>query len=514
MGIINIHSFKAVGMEAVPITIETEITGGVGIHLIGLSDIGVKESLLRTVAALQSRGYHIPGQKININVTPADLCKSSSGYDLPMAVGIIAASGQKELPDIDKYVIAGELGLDSSVREITGYIQAAILAKKTGKACILPTESAKLAARALGEAVKIYGVNNLNEALDILAGGALESTALDDIDAQEDRKGFEEHILRWDDVPGHVAGKRALEIAAAGGHPILMVGAPGSGKATLAKILPQILPPMTQEEALEVQHIYSTAGKAIIPSVRPFRAPHNSLSMSALIGGGAGDAVMPGEVSLAHNGILFLDEFAEMPKAIKETLRGPMEDKKVTISRLKSRVEYPARFFPVLATNPCPCGYYGKGDRCTCTRGQRAAYLSHLQTPIMDKITLQVWVHPDIKPVPGKPVDNEDPCSVVAERVEKAREIQIKRQGKLNDELSATEIERLVAPDSEEIREAIRAFAGEIVNRLGLSVRAYTRIYKMARTIADLEESANVLPQHVAEAAAYRFLDRTIDYQQ
>lgn len=499
MNISTVHTFKTVGINPVEITVETSVTNGIGIHLVGLADAAVTESLLRTMTALDAQGFHVPGKKIVINLAPADLHKTGTGYDLPIAIGILTATGRINPKHLNNYIIAGELSLKGQVRDVPSYVQAALLAKETGRACILPSRSASLAARALGNTVKIYGVKNLLDTISIINSDAPETDA-----CRQNEKETLREDNQWDSTPGHENEKRALEVAAAGGHPILMMGVPGSGKNTLAKIIREILPPMNENEALDVQRIYSVAGREIEPGTRPFRAPHSSSSISALLGGGAGDAVLPGEVSLAHNGILFLDDFADMPKSVKDVLRVPIEDKKVKLSRLRNTCEYPASFLLVAATNPCPCGYYGDGERCTCTPNQRNIYLSHLQGPVMDHITMQLWVHPEN----NKTEKSGDPCAAVRERVAKARERQIQRQGKLNDELSANEIETLMAPDDANEREALTEFAGNIMYRLNLSVRAYSRILKMARTIADIEGYKNVLPRHIAEAAAYRFLDR------
>ena len=490
-----IHTFKMIGngLYAVPVTIETEISNGIGIHLVGLADNMVKESLLRTVTALQAAGYHIPGKTIIINLPPADLLKNGSGYDLPIALGVLSASEQESLPDREKYVIAGKLALDGRLRAIPGWMQAAELAQRNGLACILPTESAKYAACALGDAVKIYGANNLREVIDILNNGAPDKTAADEC---QDAYSREEEPHLWDNLAGHDAERRGLEIAAAGGHPVLLMGVPGSARAILAKAFVEILPPMSEEEMKQVQRVYSTSCKGFKPYRRPFRTPHISASMATMLGGGAD--VLPGEVTLAHNGVLYLDEFAEAPKSIMEGLRGPIEDKKITISRLNSKVAYPTNFHLVLATNPCPCGYYGDGDRCTCTPGQRTAYLSHLSGPGIDRLTMQILAHPSVE----KKVTGER-AKVVASRVQKAREIQIKRQGCTNDELPSASLEQNC-----KLSEECQVLMEKLFSQLGLSARSYSRILKIARTIADLAGCEDIQPQQLAEAASYRFLDR------
>ena len=498
--IARVTSVKTHGVNPVQTTVEVQVTAGIGIHLVGLADQAVKESLLRTVTALQANGYRIPGKKVVINLAPADIRMGASEYDLPIALGIIAASGQRVLSGLGKYVIAGEIGLDGSVRDIPGWMQAAELAKSLGMDCILPTESAKLAARVLGRKVNIYGVDSLSEALDILVYGAPEWTARDDYECDERmvKESNMEEYGYWDSIKGQPGAKRALEIAAAGGHPILLMGIPGSGKLALAKALREILPPMSEEEKLEVQRIYSVTNRNITLGARPFRAPHVSASISAMLGGGSGERVLPGEVSLAHGGVFCLQDFSEAPKSITEAMRAVMEDGKVTLSRLRGKVEYPAKFLPVFTTLPCPCGYYGDGDRCTCTPNQKAAFLARMNGPVMDMLTVQVFVN---TPIPTELVGESR--ELVAERVAKARKVQMKRQGKLNDELNWREVEKYakLGENSGEMLETV-------IVRMGLSTRSYYRIIKMARTIADLEECEAVLPQHIAEAAAYRFLDK------
>lgn len=483
------NTIKLQGVGYVPVKVECEITPGIGIHLVGLADIAVKESLLRTITAMQACGYRIPGKKIVINVAPADLVKSGSSYDLSIAMSILAESGQAELPYIESLVVLGELGLDGQVRMIPGAVQAVQAAVDQGFGIILPRANARELKGLFDDYKPVYYVENLREAVEV--AGTLKHVEYNDRFDKEN----EQIEGWWDRITGHVGAKRALEIAAAGGHHVLMMGAPGSCKSALAKAVLDILPPMSKEEAMDVAKVYSVAGKGQWqPLRRPFRAPHYSSSMAAMLGGGAGECVLPGEVSLANNGVLYLDEYNELPRAMKDALRGPMEDGKVVISRLKSKVEYPTRFLMIAGTNPCPCGYYGEGDRCTCTTGQREMYLAKLSGPVIDMLTMHVWVHPEVGGLKG------EPAAVVSERVRKARELQMKRQGKLNDELKASELP--------ELRENSKDMAETLMERMSLSARAYTRMLKMARTIADLEECEAVLPQHLAEAASYRFLDR------
>lgn len=512
--IVNIHTAKCLGIEAVPVTVEVNITLGVGIHLVGLADAAVKESLLRTVTALQAMGYHIPGKKIVINLAPADVHKQGTGYDIPIALGVIAASGQREMSELDKYLIMGELGLDGGVRPVSGALPMVELAIKQGlKGCILPVESALEAVDY--EETLIFGVRTLEDVLCILSGRDDVSRLLvwnteeySRALGKESRRGT--GYMDFADIIGQEQAKRGVEIACAGGHNAILVGAPGSGKSSLAKALSGILPPMSREESAITSKVWSVAGRGAagvgLMRQRPFRAPHISASKAAMLGGGSGENILPGEVSLATNGILFADEFCEAPKSTLEALRAPMEDRKVTISRLKAKIEYPASFMLVAASNPCPCGYWGEADRCTCSPGQRLAYLSKLSGPIMDRIDIQLWMHP-VETSALVRRGKGEPSAVIAERVMRAREVQKQRfEGTgifTNAEMSSKDLETY-CPLSEDCLSLLE----KIIDRLGLSARAYSRIIKIARTIADLAGSEDILPQHISEAAGYRFLDR------
>ena len=512
--LVNIHGAKCVGIEAVPVTIEVDITLGVGIHLTGLADAAVKESLLRTVTALQAKGFHVPGKKIVINLAPADMHKQGSGYDIPIALGVIAASGQHHLPELENYLIMGELGLDGSVRAVSGALPMVELAARMGlKGCILPQVSALEAVDFTDQL--LFGVTSLDDVLRIL-GGDQDVSDLLIWNSEAYGRALREQDTRpagymdFADIIGQEGAKRGVEIACAGGHNVLMVGAPGSGKSSLAKAIAGILPPMTREESAITSKVYSVAGRSGggvgLMRTRPFRAPHISASKAAMLGGGSGENILPGEVSLATGGVLFADEFCEAPKSTLEALRGPMEDRRVTISRLKAKIEYPASFMLVAASNPCPCGYYGEGDRCTCTPGQRLAYLSKLSGPIMDRIDIQIWVHP-VQTAALVRGGKAEPSADIARRVLAAREIQRKRlEGSgifTNAEMSSKQMERFCPLD-----EACKQLLERLIDKLGLSARAYTRIVKIARTIADLAGSQDIAPEHLSEAASYRFLDR------
>lgn len=512
--LININAAKCVGINAESVTVEVDINKGIGIHLVGLADVAVKESLLRTITALQASEFHVPGRKIVINLAPADMHKRGGGYDLPIALGIIAASGQEIMPDLSSYMIMGELGLDGSVRSVPGALPIVELAKSMKlKACILPLESAREAAEYAG--LSLYGVRNLKEVLQIL--GEREDCAHLLLKTGEAPPKIacggtvpDNRLVDFAEIIGQDGAKRGMEIAAAGGHNIMMIGAPGSGKSSIAKALAGILPPMSREEAIVVNKIYSVAGSGIrrmgMTQTRPFRSPHYSSSIASMLGGGSGDNIMPGEVSLSQSGVLFIDEYMQMPKSVSEALRAPLEDRYVSISRLKSKVEFPASFMLVAAANPCPCGYYGEGDRCNCSVGARMSYFNRLSGPVLDRIDIQLWLH-SVDPTSLIRNERSESSAEIAKRVLKARNVQRER---LTDEGICTNAEmnnrqiRRYCPLNEDCERLIE----RVMLKGNLSARAYTRIIKISRTIADLDGSEDIQLTHLSEAISYRFLDK------
>ena len=514
--IASTHSMKLSGVDGTAVGVETTLTPGGGVHLLGAAEAARNEILIRVVCSLEKTGYRIPGRKVEITLSPMETYKPGSGYDLPIALSLIAASGQDEgmLSGLSDWLIMGELGLDGSVRHVPGAVQAVETAMAEHLAGVIIPAADKAEVPGLFEretTVPVYAVGSLREAIAILAAPGKHPTVWDLSDAEPDGPSKAPECV-WDTLAGRDAERRALEVAAAGGHHVLLAGPTGSGKATLAKALREILPPVTLDEALAIAKAYSAAGRGTALALsgrgnqtRPFRSPHHSASKAALLGGGSGENILPGEVTLAHGGVLHIDEIAEAPKSTLEALRGPLEDKQVTICRLKSYVKMPAAFQLAVSTALCPCGRYGDGDSCTCTRGQRAAYLAKLGGPLFDHIDVQMFVHRQTLR-PTTPVLPVEECrDSVALRVKKARETQRLRlgEGRLNADMKAAETARFCALGDEE-----KDVLERVIERLGLSVRAYTRILKVARTIADLAGEERIRKEHLLEAAGYRFLDR------
>lgn len=496
------------GLEVTTVTIEVSINRGVMFHLTGLGDEAVKEGRNRVAAAMQYSGYRFPVADVTVNMAPADLRKEGSSFDLPLAIGVLGANGNLSADHFQEYMMVGELSLDGTLQPVRGALPIAIRARAEHyKGLIVPRQNAREAA--VVNNLEVYGMDTLLDVIQFLDGQkAFEPTVVDT------RREFYENQAHYDmdfsDVRGQENVKRALEVAAAGGHNLAMIGPPGSGKSMMAKRLPTILPPLSLAESLETTQIHSIAGKlgrnVSLIAQRPFRSPHHTISQVALVGGGS--TPQPGEISLAHNGVLFCDELPEFNKSTLEVLRQPLEDRHITISRAKYTIEYPCSFMFVASMNPCPCGYYGDPThRCVCTPGQIQKYMNKISGPLMDRIDIQV----EITPVPFKDISKSVPGEASAEirkRVMAAREIQKDRYKDYkgihcNAQMTERMIHKFAEPDETGI-DMLRT----AMERLSLSARAYNRILKVARTIADLAGSEQVTVEHLAEAIGYRNLDR------
>lgn len=496
------------GISAIPVTIEVNCTKGIQFFLVGLPDVAVRESHERIISALQISGYAFPRNRIVINMAPADIRKEGSAYDLPLAIGILAAAGQIDASRLGRYLLMGELSLDGTLKPVRGALPIAIMARNAGfEGFILPEANVREAA--IVNKLAVYGAATIQEVVEFIDGKrTLTPTEVDT------RKEFEsgQHAFDCDfsDVRGQENVKRALEVAASGGHNLLMIGSPGSGKSMLAKRLPTILPPFTLEESLETTKIHSVAGKmggeTSLMTRRPFRSPHHTISNVAMVGGGT--YPQPGEISLAHNGVLFLDELPEFNRSVLEVMRQPLEDRQITVSRARYAIDYPAGFMLVASMNPCPCGYYNHPDRpCVCSTGVVRRYMNRISGPLLDRIDIQI----EVVPVPFEKISEAAPAessAAIRERVIRARAIQDARYASFegiycNAQMSPRLLHTFAVPDAAGLE-----LLKEAMLRLNLSARAYDRILKVSRTIADLAGDENIGARHIAEAIQYRNLDR------
>lgn len=516
--LVKIHAAAAVGIDAVPVTIEVHATAGYDFTLVGLPDNAVKEAHERINAALMVNGYESPKRTITINMSPADIKKEGAAYDLPLAIGILVAAEELKTTKLKDLMIMGELSLDGTLQPIKGVLPMAMCALKKGiHTMIVPADNAAEAAVVQG--LTVYGMTCLQEVIQFLNNEQTFEPTTIDIDTLFREESYPTDI-DFSDVRGQQATRRAIEIAAAGGHNLLMIGPPGAGKSMIAKRIPTILPPLTLEEALETTKIHSVTGlltkkKSATTSLivqRPFRSPHHTITNVALVGGGQNPH--PGEISLAHNGVLFLDELPEYNRAVLEVMRQPLEDRRITVARANGTIDYPASFMLVAAMNPCPCGHYGENNPahpCTCTPAQVHKYMSKISGPLLDRIDIQC----SIQAVPYDQLKAQqlgESSAVMRERVLKARRIQAERflsaeGGRIfcNAQMSPKQVRQYCV-----LNEQCDKMLETAMTKLGLSARAYDRILKVARTIADLEGAKEIQPTHIMEAISYRSLDRQL----